>query len=133
MVKFIKVDPAEIDTNRLGRRGRVSYPLLKSFMEANIKMAKLDLTGYEGNPINIRSATTYYIKAHSLPIKIFSAGGDMYLMRLDFDSNGKPIENWQEEAASEGALGKERGVAAVPLNAAEVDKRFNKEAHKTTK
>lgn len=26
MVNFVQVDPADLDTSRLGRRGRVSYP-----------------------------------------------------------------------------------------------------------
>ena len=134
MVKFVAVDPSTIGTDRLGRRGRVSYPLIKGFLEANIKLAKLDLAGLEKNPEYLRSVLNSYIKNHKLPVKIFSAQGEMYLMRLDIDNDGKPIENWQaQETATEGAAGLLRNVPAMPITAAEVDRRFNAEKGQVTK
>ncbi len=135
MVSFIQVDPASIDDNRLGRRGRISYPLLKSFMEANIKCAKLDPMGLEGkNPTYLRSVLTSYIKNHNLPVKLFSASGETHLMRLDLDNAGNPIPNWTPEmATTEGAAGHLRDMKPVALNAAEVSARAVQEKKKSHK
>jgi hypothetical protein len=126
MVSFTQVDPADLDTSRLGRRGRVSYPILKSFMEANIKLAKLDMTGFEGkNPAYLRSVLTSYINSHNLPIKLFSAQGDLHLMRLDLNNDGTPNPDWETEnmKTTEGAKGHERDLTPMPINAEEVEKR----------
>ena len=134
MVSFTKVDPADLDTSRLGRRGRVSYPIIKSFLEANIKLAKLNTDGLHKKPEYLRSVLTSYIRNHSLPIKIFSAQGDLHLMRLDLDNDGNPIEGWdKEETTTEGAAGHERHMEPVPITDDEVDERFNEEKGKTTK
>lgn len=135
MVKFVEVDPSEINTERLGRRGRVSYPLLKGFLEADIKMAKLDLTGLVKNPNYLRSVLYSYIRSHKLPVKIFSAQGEMYLMRLDMDASGVVDPNWkpQEDEASEGSKALQRDETPVPISAAEVAERFNKEKGQITK
>lgn len=136
MVSFTQVDPADLDTSRLGRRGRVSYPLLKSFMEANMKLAKLDMKGFEGkNPNYLRSVLTSYINSHDLPIKLFSAQGDLHLMRLDLNNDGTPNPNWQEEnmKATEGAAGHQRDLTPVAINAEEVERRSAEERGKKHK
>lgn len=134
MVSFKQVDPAELDTSRLGRRGRVSYPLIKAFMESNIKLAKLDLEGLDKNPQYLRSVLQSYIKNHNMPIKIFSAQGDLHLMRLDLDNNGNPLEGWSPEmATTEGAAGHEKDLTPMPINNLEVEKRFQEEKGKITK
>ena len=135
MVKLIEVDAADIPTDRQGRRGRVSYPLLKSFLESKIRIAKIDLTGLEKNPAYLRSVLYSYVRTHKLPIKIFSANGDLHLMRLDMDAKGKVDANWkpEEETPTEGNAGALRGVAAIPIDAIEVERRFKQEAPKTTK
>lgn len=135
MVKLIPMDPAEIDTSRSGRRGRVSYPIIKSFMEQNVKVVKLDLTGLNKNPQYLRTVLTSYIKNHNMPIKIFSAAGDLCLMRLDLNNDGSPKEDWQSnnELTTEGAAGHERNMEPVAIDATEVAKRFNQEKGDTTK
>lgn len=134
MVKFVEVNPADINTDRLGRRGRVSYPLLKAFLEANIKVGKLDLTGVSQNPNYLRSVLHSYIKSHKLPVKLFSAAGDLHLMRLDLDNDGKPIEGYSfQEAATEGAGGLLRNEEPMPINDIEVEKRFQQERTQITK
>lgn len=133
MVKFVEVDPASIDTNRLGRRGRVSYPIIKGFLESNAKMVKLtDMP--DKNPAYMRSVLYSYIRSHKLPVKIFQAGGEMYLMRLDMDNEGKINENWMwEEETTEGNVGALRNEPAGPITAAEVVKRSTIESYTTTK
>ncbi len=133
MVKFIDIDPKEIDTERLGRRGRVSYPIIKAFMERNTKLSKLDLAGLDKNPQYLRSVLGAYINTHGLPIKIFSAAGELHLMRLDLDNDHKPIPWEKDTETTEGALGALEGVKAEPVNAKTVAARAKKEAGKTTK
>lgn len=135
MVTFVQVDPSKLSTERLGRRGRVSYPLIKGFLEMNIKMAKLDTTGLTKNPNYLRSVLYSYIKSHKLPIKIFSLQGDMHFMRLDMDNNGVVDPNWKYEAdqASEGSKALLRNEEAVPITADEVARRFSSEKGQITK
>jgi hypothetical protein len=133
MVKFIDIDPKDIDTTRMGRRGRVSYPIIKAFLERNSKVSKLDLTGFDKNPTYLRSVLGAYVKSHKLPVRIFAAGGELHMMRLDLDNDNKPIP-WDPEAQiTDGAGGLERDLEPVPINAAEVEKRHRKEKGKTTK
>lgn len=133
MVKFVDIDPADIDTSRTGRRGRVSYPILKAFMERQTKVSKLDLTGLNKNPQYLRSVLQSYIKSHKMPIKVFSANGDLHLMRLDLDNDNNPIEWEPGLVATEGAEGAEADVQPVPLTDVEVSKRFKQERGQTTK
>lgn len=133
MVKFIDIDPKDIDTARMGRRGRVSYPIIKAFLERDTKVSKLDLTGFDKNPTYLRSVLSAYVKSHSLPITIFAAGGELHMMRLDLDNNNKPIKWVPENGATEGASGHERDMEATPITASEVRKRSKQEKKKTTK
>jgi hypothetical protein len=152
MVMFIKKDPADLNVNRLGRRGRVSYPLLKSFMEANIKLAEVDLEGLDRNPTYLRSVLAAYINSHRLPIRLFSAEGKLHMMRLDLDNDGHPDPNYRGvtnienaprvvpglddedgDRPTEGAAGHLRAIESRPINAAEVEKRFMKEKGQVTK
>ncbi len=133
MVKFVDIDPKDIDTSRQGRRGRVSYPILKAFMERQTKVSKLDLTGLGKNPTYLRSVLTAYVRSHEMPIKVFSANGDLHLMRLDLDNDHNEVEWTPEMETTEGNVGMHRDDAATPLDSAEVTKRSAKEKGKTTK
>lgn len=135
MVQFIDVDPADIDTSRSGRRGRVSYPIIKAFMERNKKVSKIDPDSIKGkNPQYMRSVLTSYINSHQMPIKLFAANGDLHLMRLDLNNDGTPNPDWdKEEKTTEGAEGHERNLEPMPLNAEEVEKRFAQEKGQSTK
>ncbi len=132
MVKFIDIDPKDIDTARMGRRGRVSYPILKAFMERQKKVCKLDLTGLAKNPSYLRSVLGSYITTHQMPIKIFSANGELHLMRLDLDNDDNPVEWTPEMAATEGG-GAEVDAESTPLDSSVVAKNFKKEKGQTTK
>lgn len=138
MVSFIPVDPADIPDSREGRRGRVSYPLLKTFMEQNLKCAKIDLTGLNRRPDYLRAVLYSYIRNHRLPIRIFSAKGDLYMMRLDLKNDGSTDPQWDPstldgETATEGAGGHLRNAEAVPITADEVTRRFGQEKNQITK
>lgn len=94
MVKFIEVDPNEIENIRYGRRGRISYPLLKGFLETGMFVAQLDLTGVTQSKQSLTSSLNAYIKSHILPVRLLQRGGKVYLMRLDVDEDGNAIPDW---------------------------------------
>lgn len=133
MVKFVDIEPKDIDTTRSGRRGRVSYPIIKAFMERNRKVCKLDLTGMNKNPTYLRSVLHAYINSHDLPVKVFSADGDIHLMRLDLDNDNNPIPWSPDMKTTEGNAGAEKDLPATPIDGKEVKKRFRKEKGQTTK
>jgi len=140
MVKFIPVDPDEIPNFRESHRGRVSYPILKSFLETGEVLVKLDRTGMQQGLQNLNSSLNAYIKSHNLPVKIFNRGGELYIMRTDTDESGK-VEAARVSDFRAGML--QTGVAPAELKAnlddiplvdeSEVDGRFQEEKGQVTK
>ncbi len=114
MVKYKEVDPSEIDNLRRGRRGRVSYPILKGFLETGYFLASLDPESLNRTTQGMAASLGIYIKSHDMPIKVFQRTGTIYLMRLDVDEKGKEISDWREEEAK---------LEAKPLTQVELDKR----------
>lgn len=90
MVQFIPVEPEEIPNVAQGARGKLSYPIIKSFMEANIPLAKLDKATVPGKRTNQSLVMTLssYVRTHDHPIKIFQRNGDIYFLRLDLNPDG---------------------------------------------
>ena len=124
MVKFKEVDPVELPNLRLGRRGRVSYPILKGFLETGMFLAQLDRTGVQQSFQSLYSSLNNYAKSHKMPIKIFSRQGEIYMMRLDIDENGDPTD-WDSK--------QEKLAEAKPITPDEVNKRYEEEKGQTTK
>lgn len=136
MVKFVQVDPKNIAFNREGRRGRVSYPILKSFLETNMQCVQIDRTGMQQSFQALYSMLRAYITSHKLPVKIFSSSGELYLMRLDMDENGNIDPDWQFEEhklSTDGNAGLERHIEAVPISESEVATRAAIEKNKRNK
>lgn len=127
-MQFEQIDPVDIPNMLTGRRGRVSYPIIKGFLETGYFLAKLDMTGVQQSQTALRSSLTAYIKTHNQPIKIFSRKGDLFMMRLDIDEKGEPIENWQEYADQDVMRAK-----PTPITPNEVAKRFEQEKGQVTK
>jgi hypothetical protein len=88
MVKFIDVDPDSVPRFTEGRRGRVSYPILKSFLETGKTLVQLDRTGIQQSLQSLNSSLGAYIRSHNLPVKIFTRSGEIYLMRTDTNEQG---------------------------------------------
>lgn len=88
MVKFIDVDPDEIPNFRESHRGRVSYPILKSFLETGKVLVRLDRTGIQQSLQSLNSSLGAYIRNHNLPIKLFTRQGEIYLARTDTAEDG---------------------------------------------
>jgi len=128
MVKFIQVDPEEVENVRYSRRGRVSYPILKGFLETGLFIAKLDLTGLQQSKQALSTSLTSYIRNHNLPIKLMQRGGHFYLMRLDIDERGRPIPDWAEQQLNEHIQSD-----PVEITPEEVAKRYDQEKGQTTK
>jgi len=127
MVKFNEVNPAEINNLRAPHRGRVSYPILKGFLETDMFLATLDRTGMQQSTQSLYSSLGAYIRSHDMPIKLFQRQGNMYLMRLDIDENGNEISDWRKVRDIDTEFG------APSINKEEVAKRFEEEKDQTTK
>jgi hypothetical protein len=101
MAKFIPVAPEDVPNLREGRRGRVSYPILKSFLESGMTLAQLDRTGMKQNLQSLGMCLNQYIRNHDVPIQMFTRSGEIYLARTDVDDAGNIIER---EAPKDGSL-----------------------------
>jgi hypothetical protein len=130
MVKFNQIDPTEFEDSREGRRGRVSYPILKSFLETGFFMAQLDRHGMQQSYQALYSSLTAYIRNHVLPIKLFSRGGQIILMRLDVDKDGNEIPDWQQRILG---LTDDSDEDAAPINPDTVARRYDVERFEVTK
>ena len=98
--RFEAVPKEELDrwTRGLQHRGRVSYPLLKQFMELGHPVAKLNREGLQQTTLSLSSCLSAYARNHEIPVKVSVRGGELYLIRTDIDNDGKPI---QEETIKE--------------------------------
>ena len=118
---FIDVDPEELIGHREGRRGRMSYPILKSFLETHKIAAQLNRTGIlnrNGQPKSVMSLSTslaMYIKQHRMPIRIMQRKGEIILMRRDIDDNGGFIEDWAYIDPSQGNRLDESDIPPIPI------------------
>jgi len=113
-VKLIPVDLKDLEITREGRRGRVSYPLIKQFLESGHLAALVDRTGVQQTSLGLMSALRSYAKNHNIPVSIFMRRGEIYLVRLDLNEDGTENPNWREDArAAEEAV-------ATPLTPAVV-------------
>jgi hypothetical protein len=90
MVKFKEIDPADVHLVRSGRRGRVSYPILKMFLESGMAVGQLDRTGIQQSLMSLNSSLGAYIRNHNLPLEMWTSQGEIYLARTDIDDEGKP-------------------------------------------
>jgi hypothetical protein len=128
MVKFIEIDPNEVSDAIRSHRGRVSYPILKGFLETGFFVVMLDRTGMQQSLQALQSSLRAYTLNHKMPIKVFTRKGEVYLMRLDIDKDGNEIENWRE--MGKGPLADLEPKKITPN---EVANRFEKEKGQTTK
>jgi len=97
MTTFTQVDPEAIDNMREGTRGRVSYPIIKSFMETGFFVAEVHLDGGRKPAMMLVILKSYCIN-HDMPVKAVVRKGKLFLMRLDIDAEGNEVPNWMEKA-----------------------------------
>jgi|SRR5882757_8569662 len=138
MVKFIDVAPEEIPNFRESHRGRVSYPILKSFLESNKALAQLDRTGMQQGLQSLNSCLNSYIRNHDLPIKMFTRRGEIYLARTDVDENGTIVPRnltpgELPKTIHEPLLEAEDDPSITPVTTEEALARYTIEENQTTK
>jgi hypothetical protein len=140
MVKFIDVDPNEVPNFRESRRGRVSYPILKSFLETGKPLVQLDRTGVQQSLQSLSSSLGAYIRNHELPVKLFQRRGEIYLMRTDIDEGGSVspvgIDSFSRKVDPVGKAPEEllRVADEIPeVDDVEVEARFGVEKNLSTK
>ena len=141
MVKFIPVDPKDVPNFRQSHRGRVSYPILKTFLETGQAVSQLDREGIQQSFQSLYSSLTAYIRSHELPIKLFSREGEIYFARTDIDADGnvQPVNIDQVAAPRGGRV--PVGVApkqlvedkTIPDFDEEIEDRFKEEVGQVTK
>ena len=95
--KFVDLDPKEIRHIQRSRSGRLSYPILKAFLESGKWAVEFDPTPTGKTVNSLGSSLSSYAKSHDLPIKAFQRDGKLYLLRLDIDDEGNPIPDWQDD------------------------------------
>ena len=137
-MRFVEVDPDEVPNLREGHRGRVSYPILKSFMETGMEMAMLDRTGIQQSFQSLYSSLTAYIRSHNLPLKLFSRRGQIYLVRKDVGEDGtvEKVNLDKVDYRLEDSADEDEDVTfedLVEVTPVEVETRFQKEKGKVTK
>lgn len=128
-MKFKEVPLDEIPNMKESHRGRVSYPILKSFLETGYVCASLDRTGMQQSLQSLTSSLGAYIRNHELPIKMFMRKGEIYLMRLDLNVDGTENPNWKEDVKK--ALEEREDIRDITPE--EVAGRFQEEKDKVTK
>jgi len=92
--KFVDLDPAEIRHIQRSRRGRLSYPILKAFLETKKFIVQFDPADTGKTVNSLGSSLSSYAKTHELPVRAFQRDGKLYLMRLDEDDEGNVIPDW---------------------------------------
>jgi hypothetical protein len=139
-MKFVPVDPKDMPNFREGRRGRVSYPLLKSFLETNLPIAMLDRTGMQNSLQALMSSLGAYIRNHELPIKMVTRSGQIYLIRTDVGEDGNPVpfdgnmnRRNDDDAKPTYGLGSLQDMEPLPITSDVVQQRFQEERGKVSK
>lgn len=113
-MKFEPVTPEELERTFEGRRGRVSYPIIKGFMESNLYAAKVDFEDKSRKPDTMYMLLKSYVSNHDVPIKVLKRKNRILLVRLDINDKGEPVENWRELTNPE-ATSEEDESSSVPL------------------
>lgn len=129
MVKFIEVDPNEVENTATTHRGRLSYPIIKGFLETGMFLARIDMTGMKQTKTSLQASLTSYIRKHKIPVKFFQRGGQSYLMRLDIDAEGNQISDWAEEMIQEHIDAKEEAEITPEM----ITKKYMAEKDETVK
>lgn len=61
------------------REGKVSTALIQGFLDSGEELVQVDVSGQDKKMESVRSTIANYVKRHELPVKVFTAGGGLYL------------------------------------------------------
>lgn len=81
-MQFTPVNREDIPTTRK-REGKVSTALITAFLDAGVELVQVDTSDSDKKMESVRSTIANYVKRHELPVKVFTAGGGLYLERSD--------------------------------------------------
>lgn len=111
MVEQIPLTDEELEKLLAGgrgmRRGRVSYPILKMFIESGHKAVKLDIEGTKA--YSRAQMLRQYAKEHNLPVKILVRQKQLYLVKAEEfpeEEPEEPIDITEESSEVEEAIEK---------------------------
>jgi hypothetical protein len=105
MVQFIDVDPDDIQDLAESRRGRFSYPIVKSFLETGKAIAQLDRSDMNKTAQQVSVTLGFYIRKHDLPIRLVTRRGELYMVRKDLNADGSPNPDYQPSTNGRGSRG----------------------------
>lgn len=77
-MQFTEVKREDIPRTR-SREGKVSTSLIKGFLDSGLELVQVDVSDQDKKMESIRSTVANYVKRHELPVKVFTAGGNLYL------------------------------------------------------
>ena len=78
------------------RRGRMSYPICKGFLESGLRIAILKKEDLPKPATHMKAVLDFYVRSHKLPIKLIASEGNLYFARLDLNADGTDNE-WEPE------------------------------------
>lgn len=117
-MKFQAVTRDQIPATRT-REGKVSTALVKGFLDSGLELVQVDVSDQDKKMESIRSTVSNYVKRHELPVKVFTAGGNLYL-ELSEEAKAKYVrENAEAKAAQS------NGNATAPESAPEAEAEAN--------
>ena len=100
--RFIALDPEEVEEvmnhDASSRRGRVSYPILKGFLESGMDVAKLNREGLNHPAMHYQTLLKMYIEGHNMPVRLRLVNGELYLIRKEIDEETEKTEDAEKEA-----------------------------------
>src|SRR6266487_2292866 len=91
-MRLVKMDPDDFPDLQESHRGRVSYPILKMFLESGAKLVMIDRTGVQQSRQSLYSSLNNYIRSKELPCMIKARGNELYLIRTDINDDGEVEE-----------------------------------------
>ena len=86
------------------REGKVSTALITGFLESGLELVQVDTSDQDKKMESIRSTVSNYVKRHELPVKVFTAGGNLYL-ELSEEAKAKYQKENAEAKAKESTNG----------------------------
>lgn len=93
MVRFKDISKEDLEAlPGRGRRGGISWPICKAFLDTGKYMVEVDLEDLGRTVDQIAPTLMSYIKKHRLPIRVIRRSGRMFLQRLDVDEEGNIIQ-----------------------------------------
>jgi hypothetical protein len=95
-MKFEPIEPQELEKSFESRRGRVSYPIIKGFMETGQYAAKVNFEDPSRKPATMYILLKSYVANNDVPVKVLLRKNRVILVRLDINEKGDKIDNWKE-------------------------------------